>query len=199
LSFAAREAVHIQAYSHLIDTLGMPETTYKQFMEYEAMAEKHVISVLVENRPGALTRSAGLFARRGFNIETLSVGPSEDENVSRITMTVDGATHSIEQITKQLNKLVNVIKIRELRADESVARELALFKIASDDGRGNVVIEIANIFRGRIVDVSRQAITIELTGSEEKIAAFEEMVRPLGIIEMMRSGQIAISRGGEET
>ena len=163
------------------------------------MAEKHVISVLVENRPGALTRIAGLFARRGFNIETLSVGPSEDENVSRITMTVDGATHSIEQITKQLNKLVNVIKIRELRADESVARELALFKIASDDGRGNVVIEIANIFRGRIVDVSRQAITIELTGSEEKIAAFEEMVRPLGIIEMMRSGQIAISRGGEET
>jgi acetolactate synthase I/III small subunit len=157
---------------------------------------KHVLSMLVENKPGVLARIAGLFARRGFNIDSLAVGPTDDMHTSRITLTVDGALHPMDQVTKQLHKLVNVIKIRDLEPDETVARELALFKISSADGEARAqIMQYADIFRGKVVDVSKRSVTIEVTGTDDKIEAFEEMVRPFGLIEMVRTGEIAVSRG----
>ena len=160
---------------------------------------KHVLSILVENRAGVLTRIAGLFARRGFNIDTLTVGPTDDELISRVTLTVDGALHPIDQVTKQLHKLVNVLKIRDLEPTDTVARELALFKVSADGVQRGELMQIAEIFRGKVVDVTKRAVIIEITGTTEKIAAFESMVRPFGLIEMMRTGEIAISRGRSET
>ena len=161
---------------------------------------KHILSILVENKPGVLTRIAGLFARRGFNIDTLTVGPTNDGGVSRITLTVDGALHPIDQVTKQLHKLINVLKIRDLEPTDTVARELALFKIAVNDGSQRAeVMQIAEIFRGKVVDVTKRSLIVEVTGTTDKIAAFENMVRPFGLIEMMRTGEIAISRGRGET
>jgi acetolactate synthase I/III small subunit len=160
---------------------------------------KHVLSILVENKAGVLTRIAGLFARRGFNIDTLTVGPTDDEQISRVTLTVDGALHPIDQVTKQLHKLVNVLKIRELEPGDTVARELALFKIAADGAQRSELLQIAEIFRGKVVDVTKRAVILEVTGTTEKIEAFEGMVRPFGLIEMMRTGEIAISRGRSET
>jgi acetolactate synthase-1/3 small subunit len=160
---------------------------------------KHVLSILVENKAGVLTRIAGLFARRGFNIDTLTVGPTDDEQISRVTLTVDGALHPIDQVTKQLHKLVNVLKIRDLEPGDTVARELALFKIAADGPQRSELIQIAEIFRGKVVDVTKRALILEVTGTTEKIEAFEGMVRPFGLIEMMRTGEIAISRGRSET
>ncbi len=157
---------------------------------------KHVLSLLVENRPGVLARIAGLFARRGFNIDSLAVGPTDDVHISRITLTVDGAAHPIDQVTKQLHKLVNVIKIRDLEPHETVARELALFKVSSTDGEARAqVMQFTDIFRGKVVDVSKRSLTVEITGTDDKIEAFEEMVRPFGLIEMVRTGEIAVSRG----
>jgi len=160
---------------------------------------KHVLSILVENRPGVLARVAGLFSRRGFNIDTLAVGPTEDPEVSRITLTVDGAVHPIDQVTKQLHKLVNVIKIRDLEPAETVARELALFKISADGASRGEVMQVVEIFRGKIIDVTRRSVIVEITGTWEKIEAFERMVRPFGLVEMARTGEIAISRGRGET
>ena len=160
---------------------------------------KHTLSILVENKPGVLTRIAGLFARRGFNIDTLSVGPTDDERFSRITLTVDGAVHPIDQVTKQLHKLVNVLKIRDLDPEESVARELALFKVSVDGSQRGEAMQICSIFRGRVVDVDRRSLIFEITGTNEKIEAFEQMLRPLGMVEMMRTGEIAIARGRAET
>jgi acetolactate synthase I/III small subunit len=160
---------------------------------------KHVLSILVENKPGVLTRIAGLFARRGFNIDTLAVGPTDDEAVSRVTLTVDGAKHPIDQVTKQLHKLVNVLKIRDLEPEDSVARELALFKIACDSGSRGEVMQLTEIFRGKVVDAGRRSIVVEVTGADDKIEAFEQLVRPFGLIEMVRTGEIAISRGRSET
>ena len=160
---------------------------------------KHILSILVENKPGVLTRIAGLFARRGFNIDTLAVGPTDDPTLSRITLTLDGAMHPIDQVTKQLHKLVNVIKIRDLEPTETVARELALFKIAADGASRAEVMQMVEIFRGRIIDVSKRSVIVEVTGSWDKIEAFERMVRPFGLIEMARTGEIAISRGRGET
>jgi acetolactate synthase-1/3 small subunit len=160
---------------------------------------KHVLSVLVENKPGVLTRIAGLFARRGYNIETLAVGPTDDPAISRMTITVDGAKHPIDQVTKQLHKLVQVLKIRDLEPEEALARELALFKISADAGSRAEVMHFCEIFRGNVVDVSKRSITIEITGTDEKIEAFEALVRPLGLVEMARTGEIAISRGRAET
>ena len=160
---------------------------------------KHVLSILVENKTGVLTRIAGLFARRGFNIDTLTVGPTEDEQISRVTLTVDGALHPIDQVTKQLHKLVNVLNIRDLEPNETVARELALFKVTADGVQRGELMQIAEIFRGKVVDVTKRTVIIEVTGTTEKIAAFEGMVRPFGLIEMMRTGEIAISRGRSET
>src|ERR687885_2418329 len=120
---------------------------------------KHTLSILVENKPGVLTRIAGLFARRGFNIDTLSVGPTDDEQISRITLTLDGAMHPIDQVTKQLHKLVNVLKIRDLEPGDTVARELALFKVAVDGAQRAEVMQICEIFRGTVVDVSKRSVT----------------------------------------
>jgi acetolactate synthase I/III small subunit len=157
---------------------------------------KHVLSLLVENKPGVLARIAGLFARRGFNIDSLAVGPTDDESMSRITLTVDGAAHPIDQVTKQLHKLVHVIKIRDLEPADTVARELALFKVSCQDGDSRAqVMQFIDIFRGKTVDVSKRSVTVEVTGTDDKIAAFEEMVRPFGLIEMVRTGEIAVARG----
>jgi acetolactate synthase-1/3 small subunit len=145
---------------------------------------KHVVSILVENKPGVLARVAGLFARRGFNIETLAVGPTDDPTTSRITLTVDGAAHPIDQVTKQLHKLVNV-----------VARELALFKLSADAESRPQILQYTEIFRGKIVDVDKRSVTVEITGADDKIEAFERMVRPFGLIEMVRTGEIAVARG----
>jgi acetolactate synthase I/III small subunit len=157
---------------------------------------RHILSLLVENRPGVLARIAGLFARRGFNIDSLAVGTTDDVNLSRITLTVDGASHPIDQVTKQLHKLVNVIKIRDLEPDERVARELALFKVSCSDGDARAqVMQFTDIFRGNVVDISKRSVTVEVTGTDDKIEAFEDMVRPFGLIEMVRTGEIAVSRG----
>ena len=156
---------------------------------------KHVLSILVENKPGVLARIAGLFARRGFNIQTLAVGPTADPTISRITLTVDGAAHPIDQVTKQLHKLVNVIKIRDLEPEEMVARELAVFKISADGESRGEIMQFTNIFRGKVIDISKRSVTVEITGTDDKIEAFEQMIRPFGLIEMVRTGEIAISRG----
>ena len=157
---------------------------------------KHVLSILVENKPGVLARIAGLFARRGFNIDSLAVGPTDDESMSRITLTVDGAAHPMDQVTKQLHKLVHVIKIRDLEPGDTVARELALFKVSCQDGDSRAqVMQFIDIFRGKTVDVSKRSVTVEVTGTDDKIAAFEEMVRPFGLIEMVRTGEVAVARG----
>jgi acetolactate synthase I/III small subunit len=160
---------------------------------------KHILSILVENKPGVLARIAGLFARRGFNIGTLAVGPTDDATLSRITLTVDGALHPIDQVTKQLHKLVHVIKIRDLEPEETVARELALFKISTDGETRGQVMQFADIFRGKVIDVSKRSMTIEITGTDDKIEAFEQLIRPFGLIEMIRTGEIAISRGRSAT
>ncbi len=160
---------------------------------------KHVLSILVENKPGVLTRIAGLFARRGFNIDTLAVGPTDDERISRITLTLDGALHPIDQVTKQLHKLVNVLKIRDLEPRETLARELAMFKISADGASRTEVMQICEIFRGKVVDVTKRSIVVELTGTCDKVDAFEALVRPFGLIEMARTGEIAIARGRAET
>ena len=160
---------------------------------------KHILAITVENKPGVLTRIAGLFARRGFNIDTLAVGPTDDEHLSRITLTLDGAIHPIDQVTKQLHKLVNVLKIRDLEPEETLARELALFKVAADGAARAEVMQLCEIFRAKVVDVTRRSVTVEVTGTHEKIEAFERLIRPFGVIEMARTGEIAIARGRGET
>jgi acetolactate synthase-1/3 small subunit len=172
--------------------------------ELEAVAgqrtgRKHILSILVENKPGVLTRIAGLFARRGFNIDTLAVGPTDDDTVSRITLTLDGAVHPIDQVTKQLHKLVNVLKIRDLEPEETLARELALFKVSADAATRTEVMQVCEIFRAKIVDVTKRSVIVEVTGTYEKVEAFERLVRPFGLVEMARTGEIAISRGRGET
>ncbi len=156
---------------------------------------KHTLSVLVENKPGVLARVAGLFSRRGFNIDSLAVGITENPDVSRMTITVDAEEHPIEQVTKQLHKLINVIKITDLDAEKTVARELALLKVKSDAKTRAEVMQLAKIFRARILDVSRKTITIEITGTHEKIEALEQLLQPHGVVEIVRTGRIAIERG----
>ena len=181
---------------------GTKETLSLEELEAAASlrtGRKHVLSILVENKSGVLTRIAGLFARRGFNIDTLTVGPTEDEYVSRITLTVDGALHPIDQVTKQLHKLVNVLKIRDLEPADTVARELALFKVAADGTQRAEVLQICEIFRGKVIDVTKRSMIVEITGTTAKVEAFEKLIRPYGLIEMMRTGEIAIARGRGET
>ena len=158
---------------------------------------KHVLSILVENRPGVLARVAGLFSRRGFNIDTLAVGPTDDPNISRMTLTLDGAVHPIDQVTKQLYKLINVLKIRDMEPDETVAREMALFKVSAAVENRAEIVQFAEIFRAKIVDVSRRALIVEVTGSHDKIEAFESMLRPHGLLEMVRTGEVALARGAD--
>lgn len=158
---------------------------------------RHVLSLLVEDKPGLLTRVAGLFARRGFNIESLAVGPTEMEGLSRITVVVDQEEELLEQLTKQLNKLVNVIKIVELEEGSSVQREHMLIKVRADNQTRSLVLEAVTLFRARVVDVVPDALTIEVTGDTGKIEAFLKVLEPYGIKEIAQSGLIAVGRGAK--
>ena len=155
---------------------------------------KHTLSVLVENRPGVLARVAELFARRGFNIDSLAVGPTEREDLSRITIVVDVAEHSLEQVRKQLHKLINVVEITDLDPAASVERELMLVKVKATESTRAELVQITDIFRGRIVDVARDSCIVEITGPAAKLAAFEELVKKLGIKELVRTGRVALGR-----
>ena len=157
----------------------------------------HVLSLLVEDKPGLLTRVAGLFSRRGFNIESLAVGHSEIEGLSRITVVVDVEDLPLEQVTKQLNKLINVIKIVELDPTQSVQREHLLIKVRVDNTTRSAVLEAVNLFRARVVDVSTDALVIEVTGDSGKTTALLKVLEPYGIKEIAQSGLLAIGRGGK--
>ena len=156
---------------------------------------KHTLSVLVENRPGVLTRVAGLFARRAFNIHSLAVGPTEHEGISRMTVVVDVDELPLEQVTKQLNKLINVIKIVELEPEASVQREMLLVKVRADLQTRSHVLETVELFRARVIDVAPDAVTIEATGSPEKLQALLKVLEPFGIRELAQSGLVGIGRG----
>jgi acetolactate synthase-1/3 small subunit len=156
---------------------------------------KHTLSVLVENKPGVLARVAGLFARRGYNIDSLAVGVTEKPEVSRMTVVVDVEEHSLEQVYKQLNKLINVIKVVDLPDENSVQRELVLVKVKADAKTRAEVIEIVEIFRGKIVDVGKGTVSVEVTGPGSKLRAFEDLLRPYGLSELVRTGTIAMPRG----
>jgi acetolactate synthase-1/3 small subunit len=156
---------------------------------------QHTLSVLVENKPGVLARIAGLFSRRGFNIDSLAVGPTEHPDVSRMTIVVNVADSPLEQVTKQLNKLVNVIKIVELDSGQSVQRELLLVKVRADLDTRSHVLETVTLFRAKVVDVAPDAVTIEATGSTDKLDALLRVLEPFGIKELVQSGMVAIGRG----
>jgi acetolactate synthase I/III small subunit len=156
---------------------------------------RHTLSVLVEDKPGVLTRIAGLFSRRGFNIESLAVGPTEHSDVSRMTIVVNVESSPLEQVTKQLNKLVEVIKIVELDPDASVQRELVLVKVGATAETRSQVLDAVQLFKAKVVDVSSEAVTIQVIGNVGKIADFLRVVEPFGIRELVQSGMVAIGRG----
>jgi acetolactate synthase-1/3 small subunit len=155
---------------------------------------RHTLSVMVENKPGALTRVTSMFARRGYNIESLAVGPTERGDVSRITLRVDCAQHSLEQIEKQMHKLVNVLRVQELAPGESVERELALLKVAAPASKRTELMALADVFGARVADLGPDAIVFELTGSPEELDSFQELVRPHGLQELVRTGRIGLTR-----
>lgn len=159
---------------------------------------KHVLSALVANEPGVLSRITGLISRRGFNIESLAVGPTEDPTVSRVTAIVHADDVAYEQITKQLHKLISVHKITDLTNDKAIERELVLFKVAAPPERRSEIIEISNIFRAKIVDVGKSSLTIEATGTDDKIKGLEDLFRAYGIKEIVRTGKIAMARSSKE-
>ncbi|MBK5217863.1 MAG: acetolactate synthase small subunit [Propionibacteriales bacterium] len=156
---------------------------------------QHTLSVLVENTPGVLARVSSLFMRRGFNIESLAVGPTEIPEISRMTIVVDVAELSLEQVTKQLNKLINVLKIVELDSGSSVERELMLIKVKADAATRGHVLEMVQLFRAKVVDVANDAVTIEATGDAAKLTAMLNVLEPFGIREIAQSGRVAIGRG----
>ena len=156
---------------------------------------KHTLSVLVENKPGVLARVAGLFSRRGFNIDSLAVGPTEHSEVSRMTIVVNVEESPLEQVTKQLNKLVEVLKIVELDPAQSVNRELLLVKVKADSTTRGQVLEIVQLFKAKVVDVSTDAVTIQVVGNSDKLADFLRIVEPFGVRELVQSGMVAIGRG----
>jgi len=156
---------------------------------------KHTLSVLVENKPGVLARVAGLFSRRGFNIDSLAVGVTDKPEISRMTVVVDVEEHSLEQVYKQLNKLINVIKVIDLPDDNSVQREMVLAKVKAEPRNRAEIIEIVEIFRGKIVDLGSGTLSVEVTGPGSKLRAFEDLLRPYGLVEMVRTGTIALPRG----
>ncbi len=160
---------------------------------------RHILAVLVENNPGVLTRVAGLFSRRGYNIDSLSVGRTEHPNVSRMTIVVEGDDLVLEQVTKQLHKLVDVIKINDITSEEYVDRELVLVKVGADPAVRGEIIQIVDIFRARIVDIGQRTLIIECTGDEGKISAVIESLKPFGIKELVRTGKIAMLRGHKFT
>jgi len=157
---------------------------------------RHTLSVLVENKPGVLARIAALFSRRGFNIDSLAVGPTEHPEISRMTIVVGVEDRPLEQVTKQLNKLVNVIKIVELNPESSVQRELLLVKVRADLDSRSQVLETVQLFRAKVVDVAPDAVTVEATGSADKLEALLRVLESFGIRELVQSGMVAINRGG---
>jgi len=158
----------------------------------------HTLSVLVENKPGVLARIAGLFSRRGFNIDSLAVGPTEHPEISRMTIVVNVEDSPLEQVTKQLNKLVEVIKIVELEGREAIERELLLVKVRADVETRSQVLDVVQLFKARVVDVATDAITLEVTGNSDKLASFLKVIEPFGTRELVQSGLVAIGRGAEE-
>ncbi|MCX2712611.1 acetolactate synthase small subunit [Mycolicibacterium sp. J2] len=158
-------------------------------------ATTHTLSVLVEDKPGVLARVASLFSRRGFNIQSLAVGATEQKHLSRMTIVVQVEDFPLEQVTKQLNKLINVIKIVEQDEEQSVSRELALIKVRTDAATRSQVIEAVNLFRAKVVDVSTESLTIEATGTPAKLEAFLRVLEPYGIREIVQSGIVSLSRG----
>jgi acetolactate synthase I/III small subunit len=156
---------------------------------------QHTLSVLVENKPGVLARVSALFSRRGFNIDSLAVGPTEHPEVSRMTIVVSVDGLPLEQVTKQLNKLVNVLKIVELEPDAAVRRELLLVKVRVDAATRSQVLEVVTMFRAKVVDVATDAVTIEVTGNSDKLTAFIRVLEPFGIRELVQSGLVAVGRG----
>ena len=159
---------------------------------------RHVISVLVDNEPGVLSRISGLFSGRGFNIESLNVAETLDPSISRMTLVTRGNVQIVEQIIKQLNKLVNVIKVLELTGSDYVEREMALIKVTAETTSRAEVLRIVDIFRGKVVDVSPKSFTLEITGDEKKIQAVIELLVPIGIMEIVRTGKVAITRVRKE-
>ena len=161
---------------------------------------KHTLSVHVEDKPGALARISTMFARRGYNIESLAVGPTERDGVSRITLRVDCSAHSLEQVEKQMHKLVNVLRVSVLGGpDEGVERELLLIKVAAAPQQRAELISLADVFRGRVVDLGPDAIVLELTGTPEELDSFHELVRPHGIKELVRTGRVGMARASTTT
>lgn len=159
------------------------------------MSQKHTLSVLVENKPGVLTRVSALFTRRGFNIHSLAVGPTEREDISRITVIADAEGPAMDQVVKQLNKLVNVLKIVELDPQDSVERELYLIKVLADDSSRTAVLQVVDLFRAHVVDVNPTSVVIESVGSRSKVHALLAALQPYGVVEIVQSGAVAISRG----
>jgi len=156
---------------------------------------QHTIAVIVENKSGVLTRIAGLFSRRSFNIDSLSVGATENPDYSRMTITVQGDRDVLEQVIKQLSKLINVIRVSELEPGESIERELAIIKVNADKESRSEIMQIVNIFRAKIIDVSQRSMIIEVTGDEEKVDAIVQLLRQFGIKEMARTGKVSMVRG----
>jgi acetolactate synthase-1/3 small subunit len=158
---------------------------------------KHTISLLVENKPGVLSRVAGLFSGRGFNIESLSVAETLDPNISRMTILTTGNDQILEQITKQLNKLINVIKVIDYKSNQYVGRELALIKVTVTEDTRSEILSIIDIFRGKVVDVSSESYTVEITGDENKMKAILDLFRPMGIKDIAKTGCAALTRGSK--
>ena len=156
---------------------------------------QHTITALVENKPGVLARVSGLFARRGFNIESLAVSITDDPSVSRMTIVVEGDDTVLEQITKQLHKLIDVIKVEDYQGMPIVQRELAMIKVNAEPSARPDIMQVVNIFRAKIIDISDKTFTVEVTGSVEKVDAIEELLKPYGIRELVRTGRIAMMRG----
>jgi acetolactate synthase-1/3 small subunit len=163
------------------------------------MAKKHIITALVENHPGVLSHISGLFARRGFNIDSLAVGRTERDDVSRMTIVVEGDDSILEKVTKQLNKLIDVIKVSDFVDTSVVDREMILIKVKASATTRSEIMQIVDIFRARIVDVSRESLIVEVTGDEGKLLAIIDLLRPFGIMEMVRTGKIALARGQKAT
>lgn len=155
---------------------------------------KHTLSVLVEDESGALSRISGLFARRGFNIESLAVGPAEQKGISRLTMVVEGDAHTVEQITKQLDKLLNVLGVIDLSTIPAVERELMLLKVSAPAANRSAILDLAQVFRANVVDVADEALTLEVVGDPGKLVALEQVMKVYGILEIARTGRISLER-----
>ena len=159
---------------------------------------KHTLSVLVENKPGVLARVSGLFARRAFNIHSLAVGTTERPDISRMTIVVDLPDRPLDQVVKQLYKLINVLKVTELTGKDSVERELMLIKVSAGPDERSQIMQFVEVFKATVVDLDGKAIAMEVTGSPDKLHAFEDLVRPFGIIELVKTGRIALARGSKD-